>query len=246
MSWYRARKNTTVTSIPSNPTVNLIGEAPPNGRYLNIDYFIKVGPQLVVAATAGITNVTAATTISFDVQFNVPDESLAKVDFSNSANNEFHGWNPSFTGIGPNLDASVSISGSAGPSTRLEVDATILGKGLSAGLNLMMPDFTIDATAQATPDGGVCGDDNAFLGIKFDVNLAAELDVFGGIAAASDLPNPFTLLSAQTPIFSTCITLAGTATSTATAEGTITADGVGAFGGAVGTIAAAAAATPKL
>jgi len=110
----------------------------------------------------------------------------------------------------------------------------------------MVPEITIDASAQATPDGGVCGDDNAFLGIEFDANLAAELDAFGGIAAASDLPNPFTLLSTQTPIFSTCITLAGIATATATAEGTITADGVGAFGGVVGTIAATAAATPKL
>ncbi|KAK3675866.1 hypothetical protein LTR78_004058 [Recurvomyces mirabilis] len=222
----------TIADIPLGGGIDIVG--------------IKVGPQLVVAATVGITSVTAATTISFGVQVSVPDDSLAKVDFSDSANNQFNGWNPSFTGIGPNLDASVSVSGSAGSSIRLEVDATILGKGLSAGLNLMVPEFTIDASAQATPDGGVCGDDNAFLGIEFDVNLAAELDAFGGIAAASDLPNPFTLLSTQTPIFSTCITLAGTATSTATAEGTLTADGVGAFGGVVGTIAATAAATPKL
>ncbi|KAK3662066.1 hypothetical protein LTR22_007038 [Elasticomyces elasticus] len=201
----------------------------------------KIGPQFVVAASAGIDSVTAATTISFGVAIDIADASVATVDFTDSTNNAFSGWTPTFTTIGPNLDASVSISGSVGPEIRIEIDAEIVGKGLSAGLKLVAPEFTLDASAQATPDGGICGDDNAQLGIEFEVNLAAELDAFGGIAAASDLSGVFTLLSTATPIFSTCVTLAGTAAS-AVGSLTQTADGVGAFGGVVGSIPAASAA----
>jgi len=66
----------TIADIPLGGGIDIVG--------------IKVGPQLVVAATAGITSVTAATTISFGVLVNVPDDSLAKVDFSDSSNNQFN------------------------------------------------------------------------------------------------------------------------------------------------------------
>ncbi|TKA73991.1 hypothetical protein B0A55_05586 [Friedmanniomyces simplex] len=216
----------TIADVPLPGGVDILGVA-------------KIGPQFVVVANAAITSITAATTISFGVAVDVPDNSLATVDFANSANNAFNGWDPTFSTIGPNLDASVSVSGSAGPEIRLEIDAEIVGQGLSAGLKLAVPQFTLDASAQASPEGGICGDDNAQLGMEFDVNLAAELDAFGGVAAASALQGEFTLLSTATQIFSTCVTIAGTAT---TAVGTLTqtADGVGAFGGVVSTIPATA------
>ncbi|TKA71210.1 hypothetical protein B0A55_07654 [Friedmanniomyces simplex] len=182
----------TIADVPLPGGVDILGVA-------------KIGPQFVVVANAAITSITAATTISFGVAVDVPDNSLATIDFANSANNAFNGWDPTFSTIGPNLDASVSVTGSAGPEIRLEIDAEIVGQGLSAGLKLAVPQFTLDASAQASPEGGICGDDNAQLGIEFDVNLAAELDAFGAVAAASALQGEFTLLSTATQIFSTCM-----------------------------------------
>ncbi|KAK5746475.1 hypothetical protein LTR17_000855 [Elasticomyces elasticus] len=181
---------------------------------LDIAGVASIGPQLVIEASADII-MEASLTASSGVAIDIPDDSVATVDFEDSTNNAFNGWVPTFAAIGPTLDASADIQGNAGTEIRIEVDAEILGEGLSAGLKLAAPVFSLNAAAQAFSEGGVCGDDDAQLGVEFDVSLGAELDAFGGVAAASALSGIFTLLSTATPIFSTCVTVAGTAASAA-------------------------------
>jgi hypothetical protein len=201
-----------------NESITLFQTALPGG--IDIPGVFSLGPQLVVDASADISSVTAAATLSFGVAITIPDTATAKVDFTDSSNNAFSGWTPQFSAIGPSVDASVSVSGSAGPRIAVELDASALGKSIGAGVSLSAPEFTLDLSAQASTSGGICGNDDVQLGIEFNVNIGAELDAFGGLGAASSLPNPITLTSIATPIFSTCVTIDGTAPSTASATAT--------------------------
>ena len=192
-------------------TINLASFALPGG--LDIDGVIDIGPTLVVDGQADISSVSAQATLSMGVDITIPDDSVASVDFSNSANNKFTDWVPQFQPIGPNADASVSVSGSVGPQISVQLDITALGEGIGAGLVLSAPQLTLDLTAQADSSGVCDGSDVA--GIEFDVNLGAELDAFGGIGAVSDFPNKVPITSIGTQLFSTCIGIGGaSATST--------------------------------
>lgn len=205
---------------------------------------LDFGPQLVVQASAGITEVSAEASISVGVDISIPDDSVATVDFDDSSNNNFNGWNPSFSPIGPDVSASVSVSGSAGPSVSLQLAATIVGKGFGAGLVLAAPTLDFNLAAQADSNG-VCGGTDP-VGIEFDVGIGASLDGFGGFGDVKDFPNEFTIFATSTALFSTCIGIGGgsggsTVATASSAAGTNTADCQGSFGGVCGTIAASAA-----
>ncbi|KAF2102136.1 hypothetical protein NA57DRAFT_54063 [Rhizodiscina lignyota] len=185
----------------------------------------SIGPSLNVVAVVGITEVTAEVDLSFGVDMSIPDSSLARIDLFDSTQNAFNGFNPTFTPIGPTLDGSVSVSGSVGPRIDLAIDVEAFGKGAAAGLSLSAPEVTMDLSANAASEGGVCGDPNAQLGVNFDVGLAAELDAFGGVGNVNDLPNKKAILSTSTQLFSTCVTIAGSAPTDSSSSSTTDSSG---------------------
>lgn len=181
---------------------------------------IDLGPALVVEAGASIGPVTAEATLSFGVTIAIPDDSKALLDISNTGKNSLTYFIPQFTPLGPTVDASVSVSGNVGPQVAIEFDATVVGKGVSAGLVLKAPEVDLELSAMAS-SAGVCGGTDV-AGIQFNVGIGAELDGFAGVGAASDFPNSTPLLSTSTQLFSTCIGIAGASPPATTAITTTT------------------------
>jgi hypothetical protein len=107
------------------------------------------------------------------------------------------------------VDGTISVSGSVGNTVTLELDVEAFKYGVSAGLQLGVPELAIDITARAST-AGVCGTSKAGASVDFEVDVGAELDAFGGLGPASDLPNKFALFSTSAQIFSTCVAVTAT------------------------------------
>jgi hypothetical protein len=151
--------------------------------------------------------------LTLGAKLDIPAESVVKLNFDDSTDNNIGGWVPSFTPVGPELSGSVSVSASVGPRIQLEVGVTILGFGAGVGLALSAPTLGLSLGAEADTAGGICENPDAQLGVNVDVGLSAQLDAFAGIGDLRDLPNRFEIAAVSTPLFATCITIGGSAPS---------------------------------
>ena len=70
---------------------------------------------------------SAEVALTMGARLEVPAESVVRVNFGDSTDNNLGGWVPSFTPVGPELSGSVSVSASVGPWIQLEVGLTFLG-----------------------------------------------------------------------------------------------------------------------
>ena len=141
----------------------------------------------------------------------VPADAIAVLDFDDSSSNKWDDWTPVFVPSmpAPDFSAAITMSASAGIQWRLEFDVQVLTWGLSAGLALEAPQFSISLTGtDEMSSGGACDNPDAQYGVDLDVSLGVELDVFAGFGAATDLPNEQTLLSTGWGLFSTCLVAA--------------------------------------
>lgn len=159
--------------------------------------------------------VSAEATLTMGARLDIPAESVVKLNFDDSTENNIGGWVPSFTPVGPELSGSVSLSASVGPRVQLEVGLSFLGFSAGVGLALGAPTLGLTLGADANTAGGVCDNPDAQLGVNIDVGLSAQLDAFGGIGDPAELPNRFGLVSTSTPLFATCLTFGGPAPSDA-------------------------------
>jgi hypothetical protein len=173
-----------------------------------------LGPILTFGIAASLDTFTAQAELDFGTEMTIPDSSIATLDFTNSQNNEFRGFNPSFSKIGPTLDASVSATASLTPTIAIGLDVSIDVPGIkqigaSAGLALHAPVLDLSLEADANSADGVCGNPDATLGVQFGVGLEASLDAFAGFEPIASVPNQVAILSTSTQLFSTCLTIAG-------------------------------------
>ncbi len=146
------------------------------------------GPTLEISIQSGLSSISGTADASFGVRLDVPADSIAKVDLSQSSNNELSGWVPTFTPIPPTFNAEFSVTASVAPQIIVALEATVLGFGLSAGLALLAPKLQGNLAAQVDSAGGVCGIQGASAGVNFGLGIGAELDAFAGVGKAEDLP----------------------------------------------------------
>lgn len=176
---------------------------------LHIPKVVDIGPVIRVLGQASISQISAEAQLRIGARLDVPDNAIARVDFDDSSKSQFSGWTPIFTPVGPELSGSVSVSASVGPRINLELDINVFGGALAVGtgLSLGAPELNLNLGATADTAGGVCGIQDAHLGVNIDVGLSAELDAFGGFGDPKGLPNKFPLLLTSVPLFSTCQTI---------------------------------------
>jgi hypothetical protein len=173
---------------------------------------ISIGPAFIIDLFAELDATTATLDLfSTGVAMNVPGDAIAVLNFADASQNELYDWTPVFTPLipQPNFDGEISLSASAGIEWRVEFDILVVGEGLSAGLALEAP--AIGITLTGTGDvlsKDACDVQGAEFGVGLEVDLFAELDVFAGFGAASDLPNKQPLLSTSLELFSTCLVVA--------------------------------------
>jgi hypothetical protein len=188
----------------------------------SISGIANLGLNLVITGNAGISAISAEVTTGFGATIGLSGS--ATLDVFNPDNDGLNGFSPTFTPIQPSIGGQVSVSGNIGPEISLQLDATIIGKGLAAGIGLMAPSFGVDLSIAGDTNGGVC-DGTADVGVNFDITVGAEVDVFAGLTSPDDrTPNRKPIFSTSTPLFSTCVPVIGTASpSTAAATTTMSA-----------------------
>lgn len=183
------------------------------GVGFSIPNLATVGPVIDFGVTASLDKFDGFASVSMGAKMSISDDAQATVDFKNSANNQFSGFTPIFSPIGPTIDAGVSAAGSIAPFLSLgldiEVTVPIIGTklGASAGVALVAPELDLNFEASASSDGGACGNPDANFGVEFDVGLQGSLNLFAGLEPIDQLPNKFPILSTSTQLFSTCITV---------------------------------------
>lgn len=188
-----------------NKDVNLATVSLPGG--FSIAGVANFGPTLQIGITTQLSAIDASASASFGVQMSIPEGSIAKVDFSNSQNNELSGWTPTFNPVPPQFQSEFSVSGSIGPQLTIALEATVLGQGLAAGLALLAPKLEANLQGQVSSTGGVCNDPNADAGLSFGLDIGAEVDAFAGVGKAVDLPGKVAILTTDVNLFTTCIAL---------------------------------------
>jgi hypothetical protein len=145
-------------------------------------------------------------------EMTIPDTAIANLDFINSGNNRFDGWTPSFSQVGPSLDAEVSATGGIVPSMaiglEISIDTIVTGKqAASAGIALLAPELALNFQAIASTNTGFCGNPDAIAAVNFGVDLKGSLIGFAGLDDIAAFPNRVDIVTVATNLFSTCLTV---------------------------------------
>ncbi|KAF2092964.1 hypothetical protein NA57DRAFT_62065 [Rhizodiscina lignyota] len=207
---------------------------------------LQIGPAIIFQANVDITEIEAEVDVIVGGTVSIDPNSNAQIKFPNVGASTFTGWAPSFQANTPSIDGSVSVQGDISPQVSLELDFTILGNGLAAGIALIAPDLHVEASVAASTagDGSVCGIQGATVGASLEVGVQGELDLFGGVKSGAfdqnNLPNKKQLFSTSTQLFSTCLTVAGSQSTDAPATTT------GSDSSATTTASAAPLSTPQI
>ena len=233
--WFPASLTGTVTMTPNDIGASIttqisVDEGLSSGLYKTFTLFqfhpdsfyiagiIDVGPSFYVNLIAGIDECTAKVELATGISMQIPADSVAVLDFNDASQNKWYDWVPQFTPQIPDnlFSEQISVSASVGAQIRVEFDAQVLGFGLSAGVALDAP--TLELTVSGIAEDDACDSKGADFGVEFDVSLGAELDLFAGFVAATDLPNKLVLASTSYDIYSTCAPVAsGTPTGASSA-----------------------------
>jgi len=168
--------------------------------------FISVGPTLEVDVVGTVSALSAALSASAGIRMDIPPQAVVQIGVGGDSS-DVSGWAPQFTLIPPQLDASASLSATFGPRFIVSLNALWFDVGLTAGFSLSAPELTLKAVAMAEAAGGVCHVTDAHLGASLELDLAAELDAFGGLQFGEALPNTVPIWSTATPLLSTCFTI---------------------------------------
>ncbi|KAK4064473.1 hypothetical protein Trihar35433_7990 [Trichoderma harzianum] len=162
---------------------------------------VDIGPQLTIVADASISGFSASATATVGATASLPDGS--GFTLGQGAN-----LNPTISATGLSLSGEVSLSAQVAPVFTLQLAATFLGEGLVGGLALQAPVLKADFAGQATSAGTAqCGANTGIAEVGVEVDVSAELDVFGGFGGATDQPNKTSLFNKSTTLWKACLAL---------------------------------------
>lgn len=185
--------------------VNLWSWSPPD-LGISIKDVLHLGLTLELDVAGNFGQTTASFNLSSGVAVTFPDDSIYKVVFNDSSQNENYGWTPHFAATTPSMSESVSVSGSVGTQLRLNFGGDVIGIGVGVGIMLAAPTLELEATAIAQPDA--CGISGAQYGVEFEVDLGASIDAYEGITIAGiPIAATQTLIGISTELLSTCFTI---------------------------------------
>ncbi|KAL7906045.1 hypothetical protein GGI35DRAFT_482831 [Trichoderma velutinum] len=178
------------TSIPI-ATVPLAG--------FSIADVVDIGPQLNIVADATISGFSASATATVGATASLPDGS--GFSLGKSANIQ-----PTFQATGLGLSGEASVSAQVSPVFTLQLAATFLGEGLVGGLALQAPVLKATFAGQATSAGtAACGSNTGIAEVGVEIDVGAELDVFGGFGGATDQPNKTPIFNKSTTLWNACL-----------------------------------------
>ncbi|KAF2097676.1 hypothetical protein NA57DRAFT_76487 [Rhizodiscina lignyota] len=188
---------------------------------------VDIGPIINFQANVAISEIDAEVDLTVGGSVSIDPSSTADINVLSPGDSTFSGWTPTFSANTPSIDGSVTVNGDVSPEVSLELDFTVLSKGLTAGIALIAPDLTVAASVAASTsgDGTVCGTD-ATAGASLEVGVQAQLDLFAGEKSGNldqnNLPNKKQLFSTSTQLFSTCLTVGGSSATAAPPASTTT------------------------
>ncbi|PNP51775.1 hypothetical protein THARTR1_07544 [Trichoderma harzianum] len=160
---------------------------------------VDIGPQLTIVADASISGFSASATATVGASASLPDGS--GFTLGQGANLQ-----PSIQATGLGLSGEVSLSAQVAPTFTLQLAATFLGEGLVGGLALQAPLLKANFAGQATSAGTAqCGANTGIAEVGVEVDVSAELDVFGGFGGPTDQPHKTSLFNKSTTLWKACM-----------------------------------------
>lgn len=160
---------------------------------------VDIGPELTIVADASISGFSASATATVGASASLPDGS--GFTLGQGANIQ-----PTIQATGLGLSGEVSLSAQVAPVFTLQLAATFLGEGLVGGIALHAPVLKADFAGQATSAGTAqCGANTGIAEVGVEVDVSAELDVFGGFGGATDQPNKTSLFNKSITLWKACL-----------------------------------------
>jgi hypothetical protein len=140
--------------------------------------YIRLGPNVNIKVGAAISEWKGKGKTTFGASLDVPGTSHVTMDLVNKDNSDFDGWVPQYHQKMPVASAEVSTTAEAYSRFSLDLSATIAGEGFEGSLILKAPTVKADLKADASTEGGVCGD--AKMGVGANVHINMDLDAAAG------------------------------------------------------------------
>ncbi|KAL7953412.1 hypothetical protein V8C34DRAFT_321097 [Trichoderma compactum] len=160
---------------------------------------VDIGPELTIVADASISGFSASATATVGATASLPDGSGFTLGQGSNLQ-------PTIQASGLSLSGDVSLTAQVAPVFTLQLAATFLGEGLVGGLALQAPVLKADFAGQATSAGTAqCGANTGIAEVGVEVDVSAELDVFGGFGGATDQPNKTSLFNKSTTLWNACL-----------------------------------------
>lgn len=163
------------------------------------------GPNFKVDLAAEMGKTSAGASASNALAITIPPDSIATLDLSKPERNDVVGWTPQ---VEHNVQeqpysANLSLEASLSLALRLELDAQVFDWGLAAGLAFSAPEWTVRVTGVAERDA--CGVAGNSWGVEYASTLGLSLDAFAGFDKSTAMPNTFTILEEEWPVYRECV-----------------------------------------
>ena len=146
---------------------------------ITIEDIVDLGPEIVFQAGVDVGPLTASTTFTSGVSLSLEDSAQMTLDLLGSSVTS-DGWTPTVSQKPLSVDAKITGEVKAFLKARIQLSATVLGFGYTAGVGLS-PYVSANLSALAS-DTGACADDvqkHAFgvsAGAYFGVEVKAEIE----------------------------------------------------------------------
>ncbi|KAF2455707.1 hypothetical protein BDY21DRAFT_365432 [Lineolata rhizophorae] len=160
---------------------------------------VTIGPAIDANIGVEISEWTASATLTAGGRLDFTDNPHIKV--STDGDSDISGFTPEFSPIDPEIEASISATGSLFAETSLDLELSLFSKGVKAGLFLTAPALNAGLAARASSEG-VC-DSQKTVGVEVDLNMSADLSFEAGLTDS----DPFfskSLFNEERPIFNKC------------------------------------------
>ncbi|KAL7939268.1 hypothetical protein V8C35DRAFT_4443 [Trichoderma chlorosporum] len=164
---------------------------------ISIEDVADIGPELTLVLNAEISSFSASASATVGATVSLPDGS--GFTLGQGANIK-----PTIQAAGLGISASVSVSANIVPVATLQLAATFFDEGVVGGIALKAPNLSATFSGAASTAGeSACGSSKAV--VSAEVDVAAELDAFGGFGSSTDQPNKISVFNVQDTLWKGCL-----------------------------------------
>ncbi|KAF2003496.1 hypothetical protein P154DRAFT_617760 [Amniculicola lignicola CBS 123094] len=182
---------------------------PVPGAAINVPGLLELGPFVTIAVKAGIERMEAKQAkFHVGARADIPADSIILVDFIDNTKNQFNGWNPKLTQIGPDFTGELNGELTTFLSLSLNFKASLLGGKFeaAAGIEAQAPKFGLQFAAKNDPAGVCTKETKQTKSIELGATVGININLNAHVTPSPNNAPPFQkdLLDFKVPLFNAC------------------------------------------